>query len=89
MEKAVTFTFRFRCEGATSVALAGQFNGWSESAHVMRDDTDRGHWSITVSLAPGRYEYKFFVDGRTWWNDPEAPTVPNVWGSENSYVDVN
>jgi hypothetical protein len=24
----------------------------------------------------------------TWWNDPEAPTVPNVWGSENSYVDV-
>jgi 1,4-alpha-glucan branching enzyme len=55
----------------------------------MRDDTDRGHWSITVPLAPGRYEYKFLVDGRTWWNDPAAPTVPNVWGSENSYVDVN
>jgi 1,4-alpha-glucan branching enzyme len=87
VEKAVTF--RFRCEGAMSVALAGEFNGWSESAHLMRDNTDRGHWSITVPLAPGRYEYKFLVDGRTWWNDPAAPTVPNVWGSENSYVDVN
>lgn len=41
-------------------------------------------WSPTV---PRRYEYKFLVDGREWWNDPEAPKTPNVWGSENSDID--
>jgi 1,4-alpha-glucan branching enzyme len=45
-------------------------------------------WSVEVELPPGRHEYKFLVDGKEWWSDPEAPKVPNVWGTENSYVDV-
>jgi len=45
-------------------------------------------WEVTLELSLGRYEYKFFVDGESWWNDPNAPKVPNVWGSENSYLDV-
>lgn len=45
-------------------------------------------WTIEVDLPPGRHEYKFLVNGGEWWNDPRAPKVPNVWGTENSYVDV-
>jgi hypothetical protein len=41
-----------------------------------------------VDVSPGRHEYKFLVHGQQWWNDPQAPKVPNLWGSENSYVDV-
>lgn len=78
----------FRRPGARSVSLAGDFNGWDVAAHPMSYDPERQEWSITLALEPGRYEYKFFVDGHDWWNDPNAPKVPNVWGSENSYVDV-
>ena len=78
----------FRCPGAKSVALAGDFNGWDVSAHPMVYDPELDAWTVTLALEPGRYEYKFFVDDRDWWNDPAAPKVPNVWGSENSYIDV-
>ena len=87
-ERKLRFTFRFRCPGARSVALVGDFNDWNASAHPMDYDTDLELWSITLSLSPGRYEYKFFVDGREWWNDPNAPALPNAWGSENSYLDI-
>ena len=85
---ATTITFRFRCPGASSVALAGDFNDWDVTADMMAPDPLRESWAITLELAPGRYEYKFFVDGGNWWNDPNASKVPNAWGSENSYLDV-
>ena len=79
--------FRFKSGDAGTVALAGDFNGWSATAHPMRKGPD-DVWSIDVDLPPGRHEYKFLVDGKQWWNDPEAPKVPNIWGTENSCVDV-
>jgi 1,4-alpha-glucan branching enzyme len=78
MGKVVSFSVR--CPGALSVTLAGDFNNWNESSHPMVYDGIQDVWTITLPLEPGRYEYKFFVDGRVWWNDPLAPKVPNVWG---------
>ncbi len=79
--------FAFRHASASGVVVAGDFNHWSPSAHPMaRQGTDE--WRIEVDLPSGRHEYKFLVDGQQWWNDPVAPKVPNVWGSENSCVDV-
>ncbi len=80
--------FSFRCPGAKSVALVGDFNDWSVTAHPMTRDPSGDLWVATLRLAPGRYEYKFFVNGGSWWNDPDAPKVPNAWGSENSYLTV-
>jgi 1,4-alpha-glucan branching enzyme len=81
-------TFRFCHASAKSVALAGDFNAWSVTATPMTRDPVEGAWHVALELEPGRYEYKFFVDGSCWWNDPNAPKLPNVWGSENSYIDV-
>jgi len=80
--------FRFRYARASTVAVAGDFNGWTTAAQPMQRQAD-GSWTLELELPAGRHEYKFFVDGRQWWNDPEAPKVPNLWGSENSYVDVS
>jgi 1,4-alpha-glucan branching enzyme len=79
--------FQFRHAVASSVAVAGDFNGWDTAIYPMRPQGN-GLWTLALDLQPGRHEYKFFVDGRDWWNDPEAPKVPNLWGTENSYVDV-
>jgi 1,4-alpha-glucan branching enzyme len=86
-ERMARKTFRFEHRTARTVALAGDFSGWSATAHPMKRGRDK-IWSIALDLTPGRHEYKFLVNGDEWWNDPDAPKVQNVWGSENSYVDV-
>jgi hypothetical protein len=43
----------------------------------------KGKWKIAISLKPGRYEYRFLVDGN-WENDPSCNIwVPNEFGSQN------
>lgn len=44
-----------------------------------------GHWEATVSLAPGRYEYKFVVDGQ-WIPDPMA--TEQVWNRHGTLNSV-
>ena len=78
---------QFRHAGASTVTVAGDFNEWHTASHPMQRQGD-DLWTLELGLQPGRHEYKFFVDGQDWWNDPEAPKVPNLWGTENSYVDV-
>ena len=80
--------FRFTSSRAKTVMLAGDFNNWSTASHPMKRGRDQV-WTAEVDLPPGRHEYKFVVDGKEWWNDPEAPKVPNIWGTENSYVDLH
>ena len=72
---------------AKQVSLCGYFNDWMSNAAPMKRH-DGGHWEATVVLAPGRYEYKFLVDGQ-WIHDPLAHE--NVWnrhGTLNSVVEV-
>ena len=73
--------FRFHHPEASTVAVAGSFNGWSTAVHPMQRSGD-ALWTLEVDLPPGRHEYKFCVDGQEWCHDPEAPTVPNPLGSE-------
>ena len=75
--------------GATSVAVAGDFNGWSVTTHEMRQRDD-GSFAITLELAPGRtYCYRYWVDGERWENDWSADAyVPNEYGGDNSMIDL-
>ena len=65
---------------ARSVAVVGEFNDWRESAQPLVYDAALDEWRIELWLKPGRYEYKFLVDGRDWWNDQNAPKVPKRVG---------
>jgi 1,4-alpha-glucan branching enzyme len=53
---------------ANKVMLAGSFNEWSPFVLAMRH-TDSG-WIANVPLSPGKYWYKFIVDG-TWTIDDD------------------
>ncbi|GMU82516.1 MAG: glycogen-binding domain-containing protein [Phycisphaerales bacterium] len=87
---------RFACVApdAEAVHLAGTFNGWDERAAPMTKDA-RGEWVIELALAPGRYEYKFVVDGQ-WCCEPGQPDshadapgcVCNEHGTMNRVIDV-
>jgi 1,4-alpha-glucan branching enzyme len=68
---------------AKSVYVAGEFNNWSATANPMKKDTF-GIWGAEISLKPGKYQYKFVVDGE-WRLDPNAvETAEDGDGNKNS-----
>jgi 1,4-alpha-glucan branching enzyme len=72
---------------AMSVSLAGTFNDWKPGATPFRP-LGGGKWLAEISLAPGRYEYRFVVDGK-WVDPPHARGyVPNPHGGRNAIVQV-
>ncbi len=72
---------------ATKIYIAGDFNNWDTKKLSAKKDS-RGIWRAKVNLKPGRYEYKFFVDG-SWVNDPSNPKKEiTPTGEINSLVEV-
>ena len=85
--QTVQATFVLFDPRATQVSLCGEFNEWSPAAAPMNRQAD-GHWQTTLALRPGRYQYKFVVDGQ-WLPDPNGQAfVPNDFGSLNSLIEV-
>ncbi len=86
---------RIQALDAQEIFLAGSFNDWNPSTTRMERDSD-GSWVATVSLTPGRHEYKFVVDG-TWCCNPGGPEfeedcpgyVRNPFGTLNCIIDVS
>ncbi|MCK5796293.1 MAG: hypothetical protein KAI47_03865, partial [Deltaproteobacteria bacterium] len=67
----VPVRFVFHAAKAKRVAVVGDFNHWKRQGTILADDNGDGLWSVTVYLPPGRYQYKFVVDGK-WVVDPDA-----------------
>jgi 1,4-alpha-glucan branching enzyme len=79
--------FEFFAPQATAVAVVGSFSGWEQNPVSLKRGKN-GSWSGAAELKPGRYEYRFLVDGR-WENDPQAvERVSNPFGSSNCVVKV-
>jgi hypothetical protein len=73
---------------ATSVEVAGDFNGWNPRRTPL-ERTSAGAWTVTIPLEPGRYEYMFVVDGNRWVADPFAVEQnDDGFGSQNAVLDV-
>jgi 1,4-alpha-glucan branching enzyme len=73
---------------AQIVYLCGDFNEWSPRSLRMFRRGASGPWERRVPLEPGRYQYKFIVDGE-WIHDPAArENTPNLHGSLNSVIEV-
>lgn len=80
--------FSLKTSKAKEVILMGNFNGWNAKAHPMKKD-ENGVWKKIIMLSPGRYEYKFLVDGR-WRTDPENDQVCfNRFGTRNNILIVS
>jgi 1,4-alpha-glucan branching enzyme len=59
---------------AQRIEVAGTFNEW-KMLQMFRNPNDAGMWGVRYeNLAPGRYDYKYIVDGE-WIPDPENYTA--------------
>jgi hypothetical protein len=85
--QVVLVRFMLQSPAARTVSLAGDFNGWSLKRTPLTDPDGDGTWTVTLPLRPGRYQYKFLVDGQRWTVDPGAPThLPDGFGGQNSLL---
>ena len=76
--------FTIEAPDAERVQLAGDFNNWTLDGNDM--EAMDGVWKKVVKLPPGRYRYRYVVDGR-WQNDPLNATVePSPYGGEDSVL---
>ncbi len=89
-------SFICHAPGATAVFLAGTFNDWDPLAIPMEQDAE-GKWHAAIPLHPGRYEFKFIVDGQWYCEADQAgggqlssqqDYVSNPFGSSNYVIDV-
>ena len=79
--------FALKAPRARSVTVAGSFNNWEPAKTPLRKGKG-GIWRRTLLLSPGRYVYRFVVDGK-WCSDPNAKeSVANQYGEMNSVVEV-
>lgn len=83
----VIFSVKF--EEAKRVLIAGDFNNWTpEVTPMTRLSQDAGAWTMSLPLRPGRYRYRFIVDGK-WVTDPYNKYVEtNQFGELNNIVEV-
>lgn len=78
--------FRLEAPLAQSVKLAGDFTGWEP---LELSPGHEGFWQIIIPLSPGRYAYRFLVDGE-WHDDPDCMEAEaNPFGTINAVIDVN
>lgn len=79
--------FRYFDPDVSNVFVVGDFNNWTPNLDRMVDKNDDGHWTLFYPLEPGRYQYKFVIDGTYWIPDPKNPnTVPDGFDSGNSVL---
>lgn len=71
---------------ARCVQLAGDFNSWQTSGSEMEHSGPV--WWKVLPLSPGRYHYRYVVDGH-WQSDPANPEAEvSPYGDFNSVVTV-
>jgi chromosome partitioning protein len=83
----VVFSARF--DKARKVLIAGDFNNWSPMSTPMINRGRAGEFYMGLPLPPGRYRYRFVVDGK-WMTDPNNKYVEvNQFGELNNVIEVD
>ncbi|MBU2541288.1 MAG: AAA family ATPase [Candidatus Omnitrophica bacterium] len=88
IERFIKAEFRLHAPEAKEVYLAGDFNQWSPNKKSMFTKEENGIWKKHLNLKPGRYRYRFVVDGK-WCEDPNNPvSEKNHFGEIDSLLDL-
>lgn len=75
----------FRWEhGGREVYITGTFNGWTRQIPMHRSGND---FTYIHNLKRGKHAFKFIVDDE-WRFAPDQPTVADIEGRINNFIDV-
>jgi 1,4-alpha-glucan branching enzyme len=76
--------FTVEAPHALQVQIAGDFNDWKPERTIMKPEGRL--WRTTLMLDPGRYRYRYVIDGE-WLTDPMNPLVePSPFSGNDSLL---
>ena len=84
MPDLIEVIIKWRGKDSNEVKLAGQFNEWSPELMEKQED---GSWSRMLKLVPGKYMYKFVIDGE-WMVNDDLPAAEDEGGNRNNVLEV-
>ncbi|KAI6232366.1 AMPKBI domain-containing protein [Aphelenchoides besseyi] len=67
------------------VHLSGSWDGWKQKIPLVKSTSD---FSTIINLNPGKYEYKYLIDGK-WQLDNQAPRSEGQNGVMNNTVNID
>jgi hypothetical protein len=70
--------------GGRNVYIAGTFNNWEKQIPMHRSGND---FTYIHNLKRGKHAFKFVVDDE-WRFDPDQPTIADVEGRINNFIDI-
>jgi len=70
------------------VSIAGSFNNWSETSHVMRLNDELGVLELCVPIEAGTHQYRLVVDGNWTADTHNSNAELNPFGELNSVISV-
>lgn len=81
----VKVEFSYTDPKATAVSVVGDFNDWNKDKNPLK--LEDGTWKGSMTLKPGRHEYKFVVNNTDWITDPKSSeTVADKYGGRSSIL---
>lgn len=81
--------FFFHDDAARKISLGGEFNDWQADETRFKKQPN-GFWKAEIKiLPPGKYLYKFVVDGKRWTEDASnGLKEPDGFGGFNSILHI-
>jgi len=77
-------TFAINAPNAKDIYVVGDFNHWKINDESRLARANDGKWIKTLGLQPGRYKYKFVVDGEWLLDSENQEREPNTFGTFDS-----
>ncbi|HEY0003131.1 MAG TPA: isoamylase early set domain-containing protein [Actinoplanes sp.] len=56
------------------VSVVGTFNGWEPGRHELKPRKD-GTRTVSVTMPPGHYSFRYLADDGVWLDDDSADSV--------------
>jgi len=73
---------------AEDIHVVGDFNDWEVSDESKLARRENGYWEKLMKLQPGRYRYKFVVDGEWTLDARNEECEKNEFGTFDSVTEV-
>ncbi len=89
LHKKKKYHFSYKpAKDVEKITIFGSFNSWNRKNLPMRDDDGDGTYDVELYLEPGKYEYRFWLDGKEIIDPGNPAKIANPWGEYNSLLIV-
>lgn len=87
-KKMTSYTFSFEAPTAKEVYVVGDFNNWAVQQSFKLSRRENRKWEKRLDLKPGKYRYKFVVDGQWLQDSQNKQTEANPFGGVDSVLTI-